>query len=91
MPSIEKEGIKEASQCLKRRAKVRISIMKSKDSRGVLSVFRLRKRYNKQKNFSLNNNTTLPWKGNTKINVLNKGVTLAVKIFYKLLYRGCSD
>ena len=56
--------------------------MKSRDSRDVLSVFTLRKRYYKQTKFSLNNNTTLPWKGNTKINVQKK--TTAVKIFYKL-------
>ena len=43
--------------------------MKSRDSRDVLSVLRLRKRYTKQAKFSLNNNTTLPGKGNIKINV----------------------
>ena len=44
--------------------------MKSRDSRDVLSVFRLRKRYNiKQTKFSLKNKATLPWIGNTKINV----------------------
>ena len=46
--------------------------MKSRDSRDVLSVFKVRKRYNKQTKFSLNNNTTLPWKGITKINVPKK-------------------
>ena len=46
--------------------------MKSRDSRDVLSVFRLRKRY-KQTKFSLNNNTTLPQKGNIKINVQTRG------------------
>ena len=46
--------------------------MKSRDSRDVLSVLRLRKRYKKQAKFSLNNNTTLPWKGNIKINVPKK-------------------
>ena len=56
--------------------------MKSRDSRVVLSVFRLRKKYNKQRKFSLNNNTTLTWKGNTKINVPKKEFQL--KIFYKL-------
>ena len=64
--------------------------MKSRDSRDVLNVLRLRKRYNKQIKFSLNNNTTLPWKGNTKINVPEK-VTNEVKMFYKLLHHGCSD
>ena len=43
MPSIEKVGLKWGSIFLKRRAKVRISIMKSRDSREVLSVSRLRK------------------------------------------------
>ena len=44
--------------------------MKSRDSRNVLSVFRLKKRFNiKQTKFSLYNNITLPWKGYTKINV----------------------
>ena len=65
--------------------------MKSRDSRDVLGVFRLRKRYNKQRKFSLNNNIILPWKGNTKINVPKKGVTTEVKIVYKLLHCGCSD
>ena len=46
--------------------------MKSRDSRVVLSVFRLRKRYNKQTKLSLNNNTTLPCKENAKINVPKK-------------------
>ena len=50
--------------------------MKSRDSRDVLSVLRLRKRYNKQAKFSLNNNMTLPWKGNTKINVPKKELQL---------------
>ena len=63
--SMDKVGLK----ILKSRAKVGISIMKSRDSRDVLCVFRLTKRYNKQTKFSLNNNTILPWKGNTKINV----------------------
>ena len=45
--------------------------MKSRDSMDILSVLRLRKRY-KQAKFSLNNNTTLTWKGNTKINVQEK-------------------
>ena len=59
--------------------------MESKDSRDVLSALKLRKRYNKQAKFSLNNNNTLPWKGNTKINVPKKVTT--EKIFYKLLIR----
>ena len=46
--------------------------MKSRNSGDVLSVFRLRKTCNKQTKFSLTNNTTLPWKGNTKINVPKK-------------------
>ena len=46
--------------------------MKSRDSRDVMSVFRLGKRYNKQRKFSLNNYTILPWKGNSKINVPKK-------------------
>ena len=48
--------------------------MKSRDSRDVLSVLRLRKRYTctKQAKFSLNNNTALPGKGNIKINVTKK-------------------
>ena len=52
--------------------------MKSRDSRGDLSVFRLKKRYtdNKQTKFSLNNNTALLWKGNTKINVPKKELQL---------------
>ena len=49
--------------------------MKRRDSRDLLSVFGLRKRY-KQIKFSLNNKTTLPWKGNTKINVSKKAVQL---------------
>ena len=64
--------------------------MKSKDSRDVLSVLRLRKRYIKQAKFSLNNNTALPGKGNIKINVPKK-FTTEVKLFYKLLHHGCSD
>ena len=44
--------------------------MNSRDSRDFLSVFRLGERYNKQTKFSLN--TTLPWKGTTKINVPEK-------------------
>ena len=47
--------------------------MESRHSRDVLS-FTFRKISNKQTKFSLNNNTTLPWKGNTKINVPKKGV-----------------
>ena len=51
--------------------------MKSRESRDILSVLKLRKRYNKQAKFSLNNNT-LPCEGNTNINVL-KEVTTKVK------------
>ena len=65
--------------------------MKSRDSRDVLSVFRLRKRYNKQIKFSQNYNTILPWKGNTKINVPRKELQLKLKIFYKLLQHGCLE
>ena len=86
MPSIDKVRLK----ILKSRAKVGISsIQKNRDSRDVLIVFRLRKRY-KQTKFSVNNNTTLPWIGNTTINVhkKKKGVTTEVKIYYKLLHRG---
>ena len=50
------------ADAIKSRAKVGILIMKSRDSRDVLSVFRLRKRHKKQTKFSLNNNTTLQWK-----------------------------
>ena len=57
-------------------AKVGLSIMKNRDTRDVLSVFRLRKRYNKQTKFSQNYNTTLPWKGNTEINVPRKELQL---------------
>ena len=64
--------------------------MKSRDSRYVLCVLRLRKRYTKKAKFSLNNNTALPGKGNIKINVPKK-VTTEEKLFYKLLHRGCSD
>ena len=64
--------------------------MKSRDSRDVLSVYRLRKRCNKQAKISLNNNTTLPWKRNIKI-CFKKRVTTEERIFYKLLHRGCSD
>ena len=64
--------------------------MKSRDSRDVLSVLRLRKRYNKPAKFSLNNNTALPGKGNIKINAPKK-VTNEVKLFFKLLHHGCSD
>ena len=48
--------------------------MKSRGSRDVLSVFRLRKRHKKQTKFSLNNDTTLQWEGNTKINVPTRPV-----------------
>ena len=47
--------------------------MKSRDNMDILSVFRLRKRCNKQTKFSLNI-TTLPWKGNNKINIPKQGV-----------------
>ena len=57
-------------------AKVGISIMKSRDTRDVLSVFRLRKRYNKQTVFSVNNNTVSPWKGNAKINISKQELQL---------------
>ena len=50
--------------------------MKGRDSRDVQSVFRLRRRQNKQTKFSLNNTTTLPWKGNIKINVPKKELQL---------------
>ena len=50
--------------------------MKIRDIRDVLSVFRLRKRCNKERKFSLNNNTTLPRKGNAKINVPKKELQL---------------
>ena len=49
--------------------------MKRRDSRDVLSVFRLRKRYKLSK-FSLNSNTILPWKGNNKINISKKELQL---------------
>ena len=55
--------------------------MKSRDSRDVLSVFRLRKRHKKQTKFSLNNNTILQWEGNTKINVPKKELQLKKKYF----------
>ena len=49
--------------------------MKSRDSRDILSV--LKKIYgSKQTKFSLNNNTTLPQKGNTKIYVQKKELQL---------------
>ena len=73
--SFEKLG-KEGSKFWKNRAKVAISIMKSRDSKDGLSIFRLRKRYIKQTMFSLNNNTTLSWKGNSKINVQKKELQL---------------
>ena len=67
--------------------------MKSRDSRDIQSVLNIRKKYNKQAKFSLNNNT-LPWKGNTNINVL-KEVTTEVKnilqTFDEVLNYGCSD
>ena len=58
--------------------------MKSRDSRDVLRVFRLRKRQKKQTKFSLNNNTTLQWEGNTKINVPKKELQLKKKYFINL-------
>ena len=64
--------------------------MKRRKSRDVGSVFKLRKRHYKQMEFSQNNNTTLPWKRNTKINVPKEGVTTDVKIFDKLLHLDCS-
>ena len=54
---------------------------KSRDSGRVLSVFRLRKRYNKHTKSSLNKNTILPWKGNTKINVPKKELKLKKTYF----------
>ena len=59
----------------KSRTEVGISIIKGRDSRDVLSDFRLRKRH-KQTKFSLNNNITLPWKGNTNINVQKEELQL---------------
>ena len=76
VPSMEKVGIQWDSKSWKSRAKIGISIMKSRDSKDILSVFRPRKRYNKQTKISLNNNTTLPWKGNTKINIPKKELQL---------------
>ena len=48
--------------------------MKSRVGRDVLSVFGLRKKYSQQIKFSLNNKTTLPWRGNIKINVPKKAL-----------------
>ena len=56
--------------------------MKSRDSRNVLSVFRLRKRYNKQTKFFLNK-FALSWKENTKINVPKKVLQLKYEYFIK--------
>ena len=67
--------------------------MKSRDSRDILSVFRLRKRYNEQTKFSLNNNAihciTMETKYQNKCS--KKGVTTEVKLFFKLLHHVCSD
>ena len=64
MHSIKKSRDKLGLKILKK-AKVGISIIKSRDSRDVPSVFRLGKRY-KQTKFSLNKHTTLLRKANTQ-------------------------